>query len=232
MADKLERLEEQSKKIPEARQRHALGDALDTAVHEARGATNAITRLEQLSPFVPLVRNQLTSTERDQLGRWILSLQAIGNRLALATDTGELATAADGLKRDLTPAVTQVAELISNGWRARIDHAFSATGRLGVVLREIPETNQLGSDMEALARRAEQLAATIEDAEQNTEQFRALTNERDRTKVMLADLGAGEEVVHFLLAVAERSANLANVTAEVRAWLDARDALECFKVGL
>ena len=93
MTDKLERLEELSEKIPEARQRHALGDALDTAVHEARGATNAITRLEQLSRFVPLVCSQLTSTERNQLQRWMLSLQAIGKRLAEATDTGELATA-------------------------------------------------------------------------------------------------------------------------------------------
>jgi len=232
MTDKLERLEELSRQIPEARQRQALGDALDTAVQEARGATNAITRLEQLSPFVPLVRSQLTSTEREQLRRWMLSLQAIGKRFAEATDTGDLATAVDGLKRDLTPAVTQVAELIGNGWRARIDQAFSATGGLGVVLREIPETSQLGSDMEALTRRAGQLAATIEDAQQNTEQLRALTTERDRTKVMLADLGAGEEVVHFLLAVAERSANLGDVTTEVRDWLDARDALERFKVGL
>ena len=232
MTDKLERLEELSEKIPEARQRHALGDALDTAVREARGAANAITRLEQLSRFVPPVRSQLTSTERDQLRRWILSLQAIGNRLALATDTGELATAADGLKRDLTPAVTQVAELISNGWRGEIDQAFSATGRLGGVLREIPETHQLGSDMEALAHRAGQLAATIEDAQQNNEQLRALTTERDHTKVMLADLGAGEEVVHFLLAVAERFANLGDVTTEVRDWLNERKALERFRVGL
>jgi len=86
--------------------------------------------------------------------------------------------------------------------------------------------------MEALTHRAEQLAATIEDAERSTEQFRALTTERDRTKVKLAELGAGEEVVHFLLAVAERSANLGNVTAEVRDWLNARNALDRFKVGL
>jgi hypothetical protein len=88
MTDKLERLEELSEKIPEAKQRQALGDALDTAVQEAKGATNAITRLEQLSRFVPLVRSQLTSTEREQLRRSILSLQAIGKRLAEATDTG------------------------------------------------------------------------------------------------------------------------------------------------
>ena len=86
--------------------------------------------------------------------------------------------------------------------------------------------------MEALTHRAEQLAAIIEDAEQSTERFWALTTEQDRTKVMLADLGAGEEVGHFLLAVAERSANLGNVTTEVRDWLDAREALERFKVGL
>lgn len=88
MTDKLERLEDLSKQIPEARQRQALGDALDTAVREARGAANAITRLEQLSRFVPLVRSQLTSTEREQLRRWILFLQAIGKRFAEATDTG------------------------------------------------------------------------------------------------------------------------------------------------
>jgi hypothetical protein len=99
-------------------------------------------------------------------------------------------------------------------------------------LREIPETCQLGSEMESLAHRAEQLAAIIEDAEQSTTQFKTLTTERDRTKVMLADLGAGEEMVYFLLAVAERSANLGNVTAEVRDWLNERKALERFRVGL
>jgi hypothetical protein len=86
--------------------------------------------------------------------------------------------------------------------------------------------------MEALIRRAEQLGSSLEDAEQSAKEFDVLTTDRDRTKDKLAELGAGEGVVEFLLAVAEQAATLANVTAEVQGWLDDRNALERFKVGL
>jgi hypothetical protein len=48
----------------------------------------------------------------------------------------------------------------------------------------------------------------------------------------LAGLGAVKAVVDFLIAVADQSATLEDVAAEVREWLDERNALERFKVIL
>lgn len=76
------------------------------------------------------------------------------------------------------------------------------------------------------------LAASITGAAQNIEHYRTLKSERDRINDKLAALGAGEEVVAFLLAVAGQSATLAHVTGEVRDWLGARNSLGRFNVGL
>ena len=107
-----------------------------------------------------------------------------------------------------------------------------STARLGGVLREIPEIQELGTAMESLFHRAEQLSASITDAARSAEHFKTLKIERDRINDKLAAIGTGEEVVGFLLAVAWRSATLAQVTGEVRAWLDERNSLGRFKVGL
>jgi ABC-type transporter Mla subunit MlaD len=86
--------------------------------------------------------------------------------------------------------------------------------------------------MESLFQRAEQLAAQIADAARSTEQYETLKDELDRINDKLSDLGAGEEVVDFLLAVAGQTATLENVTGEVREWLEERHSLGRFKVGL
>ncbi len=86
--------------------------------------------------------------------------------------------------------------------------------------------------MESLFLRAEQLAVSITDATRSTGHYRTLKTERDRNNDKPAALGAGEEVVVFLLAVAGRSATLAHVTGQVREWLDEWHSLGRFKVGL
>jgi len=86
--------------------------------------------------------------------------------------------------------------------------------------------------LEALSQRVERLASSADDPAQCAQQFSALTAERDSAREKLGRLGAGDDVVQFLLAVAEHSATLEHVTAAVREWLDAHNALSRFKVGL
>lgn len=229
--DPLERLESLLDRIQEAKDRHRLGDALDAAVRSVKGAESAISRLEHLAGFAPLVADFLESSDIDQCRHLLDAVSGVGQRLTQASDH---ATLQEGVMKvtHLQGQVNQVDGLLRRGWKANIDRAFFATGRLGSVLREIPETQQLGLEMESLFRAAEMLAASFDDAEQCAEQFGALTNRRDSAKGDLAQLGAGENVVNFLSAVAERSASLANVTSEVRDWLEERKALERFKVSL
>jgi hypothetical protein len=227
----LERLESWLGQIQEAKARHRLGDALDAALQATQRAEGSISRLEQLAGFTPLVAAYLDPSDREQCRRLLNDLKGVGRHLKQASDAATLQSAATKVPH-LQGLIDQADALVRRGWKAKTDQAFSATARLGAVLREIPETQQLGSDMDALTQRAQQLEAYVEDAEWSTAEFAALEAERDRAKDKLAKSGAGEEVVTFLLAVAARSATLATVTRGVRDWLDAREALERFNVGL
>ncbi|MCU0834309.1 MAG: hypothetical protein MUC77_07720 [Chromatiaceae bacterium] len=229
--DPLERLESLLGRIEEEKKRRRLGGALDAAVRAAKSAESAIARMDQLAGFTVLVSGFLDQLDKDQCRRLLSATKEVGQFLSCATDVETLWDAANRVSQ-LPGQIDQLDQLMRRGWKAKIDEAFSATGRLGGVLREIPETRQLGAEMEALIRRAEQLGSSLEDAEQSAKEFDVLTTDRDRTKDKLAELGAGEGVVEFLLAVAEQAATLANVTAEVQGWLDDRNALERFKVGL
>jgi hypothetical protein len=133
--------------------------------------------------------------------------------------------------RTVPMAVSHTREVVRRGWQIKIDQTFSSTGRLGGVVLQIPETRQLGTEMKSLFQRAEQLAAQIADAARSTEQYETLKDELDRINDKLSDLGAGEEVVDFLLAVAGQTATLENVTGEVREWLEERHSLGRFKVA-
>ena len=229
--DPLEQLEGLLAGIPEARDRQRLGDALDVAVQAAFRTEEAISHLEQLVGYASLVREFLEAQDLEQCNLLLRTIRAVGQQVSQAADSSSLRDAAEKLSQ-LPGQVQQVDGLFQRGWKAKIDHTFAATGRLGSVLRQIPETRELGAEMETLIDRAKHLATSMDNAAQDAAQFTALTVERDVTKTQLAKSGTGQEVINFLLAVATDTATLANVTAEVREWLDARQASERFKVGL
>jgi len=229
--DSMERLESLSSRIQEAKDRHRLGDALDAAIRAVNAAESSISRLEQLVGFTALVGDFLEALDLEQCHRLLSDIQGVGQHLSKVSDTATLQDAAAKVSQ-LQGQVLQADGLLHRAWRTKIQQAFAATGQLGSVLREISETQQLGSEMESLIKRADHLAASLDDAERSTGEFNNLTTERDQSKEKLAELGAGSQVVDFLLAVADQSATLASVTEEVRDWLDEGEALARFKVGL
>jgi len=229
--DPLERLESLLDRIQEAKDRHRLGDALDTAIRAVNAAGPAISRLESLAGFAPLVVDFLESSDLEQARRLLDVIGDVGQHLARASDLATFQDAANKVSQ-LQGQINQADGLLLRGWKAKIEQAFFATGRLGSVLREIPETHQIGLELEALFNAAETLAKSIDDPKRCADRFSELTSRRDIAKGNLARLGTGEEVVNFLSAVAERTASLTNVTAEVMDWLDERSALERFKVIL
>lgn len=231
-ADPLERLEELKSQVPAAITRKNLGAALDAAVRAVKGAEQSISRLEVLRAFIPLVRNYLDSPDKDGLRRQLSNLRGLAQQLERASDTETLSEATQSVAHQLTPAVDQTDQFVRRGWKEKIEQAFSSTGRLGGVLRQIPETETLGSEMETVSQRVGQLVASVTDATENAEQYSALLVERDQVNEKLTSLGAGEAVVAFLLAVAEQHASLNHATDDVRAWLGERYALERFKMEL
>jgi hypothetical protein len=229
--DPLAQLETLAAQIPAARDRQRLGDALDNAVQAVTDAEAVIARLERLAELAPVVGAFLDPTDRERCRRLLTTIRGTGTHLCAARDQATLEEAAR--QASLLPGhVSQTEALLQRGWRDKVEGAFAATGALGAVLREIPETCELGSEMEALSQRAERLASSADDPERCAQQFSALTAERDSAREKLGRLGAGDDVVAFMLAVAGHSATLGHVTAEVREWLDAHNARNRFKVGL
>lgn len=229
--DPLERLESLSEQIQNAKDRHRLGDALDAAVQAVEGAEGTILHLEQLAGFTGLVKGFLDQSDRQQSLLLLTRVRTLGQHLSQVSDTATLQAGTAEVSQ-LSSQVGQADAIIRRGWKTKIDQAFAATGELAAVLREIPETRQLGSEMEAIGIQVAQLKPLLEDAEETAARFEALAAERDRANDSLTKLGAGKEVVDFLSAVATQSATLVTVTAEVRNWLDERNALGRFKVGL
>lgn len=229
--DPLDRLESLLDRIQEAKDRHRLGDALVAAVRAVNVAEPAVARLEHLAGFAPLVADFLEPSDSDQCRRLLGAVRDVGQFLSQAADHATLQDAVIKLSQ-LQGQITQADGVFLRGWKTKVDQTFFPTGRLGSVLREIPETQQLGLEMETLFHAAETLAQSIDDPKRCADQFSELTSRREIAKGNLARLGAGEAVVNFLSAVAERTASLTNVTAEVRDWLGARNALERFRVVL
>ena len=229
--DRLERLESLSDKIQDAKDRHRWGDALDAAVHAVDSVDGAISRLEKLAGFTTLVCGFLDQLDWQRCHVLLNEVRGLGQYLSQVSDTATLQEGTTKVSQ-LSSQVDQAEAIIHRGWNVKIDQAFAATGELGGVLREVPETQQLGGEMEAILVQVEQLKLSLENAEQSAAQFETLSARRDRTMDSLTNLGAGKDVVDFLSAVATQSATLSTVTAEVRAWLDERNALGRFKVGL
>ena len=230
--DPLEQLEELRMRIPEAKKRLHFGKVLDHTIRAVAEAEQVISELEQMDGFIPLVREHLEPEDSTVLRDILLKVQRVGKRLTDATDVNVLNDTARELTHAIPVAISQAGQLIKRGWLARINEAFASTGRLGGVLREIPETRQLGIEMESLSERVKKLSSPIADAMNSGKEFESLRKDRDQIHNKLTSLGAGEEVVAFLLAVADQSATLMDVTGEVREWLFGRSALRRFKVGL
>jgi hypothetical protein len=229
--DPLEELEALASQIPAAKDRQRLGDALDQAVQAVSEAENAIARLERVAELAPVVGAFLDPTDAEQCRQLMATIRGTGTRLCQARDQATLEEATRQASA-LEGHVSQAEALLQRGWRDKVEDAFAATGALGAVLREIPETRDLGSEMDTLLQRGRSLAASTDDPERCAQQFRALIAERDSAREKLGGLGAGDDVVAFLLAVAGHSATLEHVTAEVREWLEAHSTLRRFKVGL
>jgi hypothetical protein len=181
---------------------------------------------------MPLVRDHLDDLGKDGVRGQLANLRGIAQRLEKAFDVETLSAATQAVTHQLKPAVAQTDRFVQRGWKEKVEQAFSSTGGLGGVLSQVPETETLGREMETVSQRSEELATSVTNATECAAKYLALIADRDRTNKALTSLGAGTDVVEFLLAVAEQSATLMKVNENVRAWLAERHSLGRFKVGL
>lgn len=225
-------LEELVEKVPAAKQSRSLGSILDKALQVAKDSERHIRRLEELSEFTKLVMSYLEESDKALIIDKLTELSQIGQVTERATEIDQL-DEIRGKLRDVVPSTIETVERrFSSSWQSHIEREFSTLGHLGEVLRMIPETTALGQEMAAIHLEAQSIAKELKSYDEQEPKYRELMTNRDTLHDRLKHLGAGKEVVDFLLAVADEKASLADVTSTVQEWLTGRDALGQFRVGL
>jgi hypothetical protein len=230
--DYLLTLEELVEKIPAAKQSRSLGSILDKALQAAKDSEQHIHRLEELCEFTKLVMNYLEESDKALIIDKLTELAQIGQITKRAAEIDQL-DEIRGKLRDVVPSTIETVERrFSSSWQSHIVSEFSTLGHLGEVLSMIPETTALGQEMAAIHLEAQSIAKDLKSYDKQEPKYRELMTNRDMLHDRLKHLGAGKEVVDFLLAVADEKASLADVTSTVQEWLTGRDALGQFRVGL
>jgi hypothetical protein len=230
--DALSTLEALTGSIEEAKATRNLGSSINAAVQAATQAKLTLDKLGSMSAFVVLVAPTLNGDETQSLGVTLKDLRRIGSALVASNDVAALQEATRLLSHDLGRDITGIQSTLSAGWKRLVEREFGVTGRLGRVLSQLPETKALGNKMISLYQKAASLAANLESAQKQEKELTQLQKARDEANESLKQLGTGEDVVAFLLAVANQSATVGKLTANVRTWLAERQALELFKISL
>jgi hypothetical protein len=230
--DALSTLEGLSGAIEEAKATHNLGSSINAALQAVTQAKPTLDNLGRMSGFVALVAPALTGDEKQNLRVTLKDLRGIGNALVGSTDVVTVQDATRLLTHDLVRDIGSIQTTLSAGWKRLIEREFGVTGRLGRVLSQLPETKVLGNKMISLYQRATSLAANLESAQKQEKELTQFQKARDEANENLKQLGTGDDVIAFLLAVANQSATVETLTSKVRRWLAERQALKLFKISL
>lgn len=230
--DPLSRLEELAEKIPGAKKGHELGTALEKALEAAQGVEPQIQKLAACYQFILFFGAHIEENDRNILADKFNELRLIGEETEQTADVEGLNEIRVKL-RDVVPAgVGTVERRLSEAWQKFLEQEFSTAGSLGEVLNKIRETAQLGRDLATTHQEAKRLASVLPTSTKKQKEYNELLKRREALSDRLKNLGAGPEVVAFLVAVANREATLAHVTPGVHEWLGSRDALGRFRIGL
>jgi hypothetical protein len=230
--DPLLQLEELAPKIPAAKKGRTLGSTLDRALEAAHGIASEIERLEEFYEFTSFFSTQIGEADIDIIVEKVNDVERIGRLTEKAADVDQL-DEVRGKLRDVVPSdVATLERRLHEVWQNHIRETFSTTGSLGEVLNKIPETVKLGQQLAETHRKAQALASELPVSAEQKLEYEALVTKRESLLALLKKLGAGPEVVHFLLAVANKNATLTDATTGVYEWLKSRNALSSFRIGL
>ncbi len=231
VVDSLVRLEELLEKIPEAKNQRNLGAALEKATLAARECDSHIARLEELADYPALIRDNLSEDEAASLDQALSEIREIGATVSSAESSDALGEAVSAFKKFPTD-IRLVEGPVGSAWMRRVDETFEVSGSLGKVLSQIPEAERLGKKFMDLQANVEELRSSRGSANRLEQRFRANKRRLEDLHKELSNIGAGQEVVTFLLQIATDDATLESCGDEVRRWLAERDALALFRVVL
>jgi hypothetical protein len=206
------------------------GTALAQAQAEVQRAAILPDSLERLQPIVEKLRETPYLPSED-VGRELAAVTKAGRALERCVDTETLKDARFEVK-GAQESLQRLEAMISKAWNATVQAEFGALQRLGAVLAGIPDTKSAGAELQTWAGQVLTLADGSPPSAQSLQLFDTAKEELGHRFEALGQLGIDTAVRSFLVAVAGRSATVANLTTEVLQWLIAKNAQSRFRIEL
>lgn len=232
--DPLRELEELLPSLKVAVERTRLGNELTSVCQSLDRLRPTIAGLKELIETLPLVLEDLDSEYREAILQQAGRLESFAEQLEKANSTKEL----DQVARELRVVETceeRISREIRQAWELTVEREFGTAAKLGRTLKAISKDPVL---LEA-AKHLTQAAHLMRNwrgrparTDQEREQFSHCQMQRDLAYEAIQESGAKPEVVKFLEAVANGTANFGHVTAEVARWIESNGAQEHFSINL
>lgn len=131
---------------------------------------------------------------------------------------------------DVRDATTKSAKVLRESWARRCEAAFWQESQLASVLEAILPA--VAKEMSENASAGKKLGAAFPPSDEARREFDLRVKLSGARKTKLLEGGANEELVAFLLLVAENKATLADLSQAVFQWLKKNKALESVKLTL
>ncbi len=225
MTDLLEDAESLLEKLPDAVQRRKLGERLGQAVQVLRTAEHQAGRMAALVELARITEFGATVEQRVVFTEMVETACDVGEQLEAAETEETLRAAVHEYEHSLPSAISALDRQLRERWRAVFADKFQPLVGLGQLLSSMNVRNDLGGRLAECGRKA-QAALNLGSVTDLLKSVRELLAELEMLQAERAAEIGDDEVGEFINALAEKRATLAMVTAKVREWLEAHQALD------
>lgn len=229
--DVFARLHDKKADLKFAAEAKQLGEDLQTARSKYSELSNVFDRLEPLRRVVEELNSVLSPEQHDSLRKAARQIQHVGEEIVTCEERSKLRQLPSRFIAAKS-AVERIEESLHSAWEEYIRDTFEDWAKLGQVLERLEQTASLGQKMNETSEKGLKLAAAFPPSESELERLKSFQKSVSAMRNDLLESGPGEELVGFLLDVAEQQATLAGVSEDIFEWLRQRDALDLFGVVL
>lgn len=226
--DQLQELERLAEKLPEAVQAGHARDTVRRAVQLTEALAPTVAQLEKWATTAKVCREAVVPKTETFVSR-VRSAQNKADELSSVESIADLAKLSG--TRDVLRSSFE--ELLRDGteqWTAALGQ-LQWCQSLGLALEQVNATRSVGSKLKDVFSKANTLRPFPPQASA-CDQLRTLRQDADLLKADLKQLNVGKSVEEFLVALANRTALVAHINAEVLAWVEKHQLAAQLRVEL
>jgi hypothetical protein len=228
MTPVLVQLEELLPRLPAAVDRRRLGESLGKTADALRDSGRMIGRLEAVLTIAREIQFEADPNQAAALSELIDACDDTGKVIETAETPEQLRLVQDTY-REFNGALTQVDRQLRPYWRRVVERDFAPLRAIGTLLQKIDKGSDLGKRLSACGQEAQQISDKI-PAENLRDAIVRLRKQRAKLEAERVSVTKEPEVEKFLNALANGTATLQMVTAQVHNWLQRYGALDQFAI--